>query len=109
MARKLLRSCQLTGLAPRRSSDNTEGVPMLNMQEFARMTEPERREALATVTSAAPNGALTSLHQSIARFEAQYEMTSAEMRERFASGALEDTAETSEWLMLLRVRERVSR
>ena len=104
-----MRSPQFSWLAVRPSSDNTEGVPMLNMQEFARMTEPERRAALAKVTSAPPNGALTSLHEQIARFEARYEMTSDEMRQRFAEGALEDTADTSDWLMLVKVRERVTR
>lgn len=82
---------------------------MLDLQAFARLSEPERRAALERVTSAPPNGAMTSLHQQIAEFEATYEMTSEEMRQRFAKDELEDTSETSEWLMLLRIRERVSR
>lgn len=75
---------------------------MLKVSSFLSMSEKDRDEALAR-----PNGAIVEMRKRVASFERRYEMTSDEMRKSFARGELKDTADTSEWLMLLRTMDRV--
>lgn len=71
---------------------------------------PEERDAaveeLGRKAVAPRNGQVVGIEARVQAFEAQYGMSSGEMRRRFATGEIRDTADTSSWLMLLRSRER---
>jgi len=75
---------------------------MLKVSALLQMSEDARDEALSK-----SNGAVGEMRKKIAMFERRYEMTSEEMRQSFATGKMRDTADTSEWLMLLRTVNRV--
>jgi hypothetical protein len=52
---------------------------------------------------------MDDLNRQIAVFEKRYEQSSASMRERFKQGAIHETAEICEWLMLLELRDSLGR
>jgi len=82
----------------------------LKQSALAGMLADEKRDALAELARAArrkPNGEVAELEGRIAAYELRYEMKSATMRERFAKGAMPDTADVAQWLMLLSIRDRV--
>ena len=81
----------------------------MRLTSMSKLSAEERATAVAELgrRAAAPrNGQAKDIEARIRAFEVRYEMTSKEMRRRFASGELRDTADTSRWLMLLRARER---
>jgi hypothetical protein len=53
------------------------------------------------------NGVVEQLDQRIAAFEKQYEMSSATMRKRLASGEQKETQDICLWSMLLSLREKL--
>jgi hypothetical protein len=82
---------------------------MLKVSTLAAMTEPERDRALGQLVDRArgkPNGGLTTLEARIRGFEAQYKLSSAEMRVRVATHELTETSDIAKWLLLLSVRDR---
>lgn len=81
----------------------------VKLAELQRMDEGKRNETLDKLVSSAtsaPNGQLSRLDAEIRSYETRYEMTSQEMRARFKTGRIDDTAEIATWLLLLQVRER---
>jgi hypothetical protein len=84
----------------------------MKLGQLSKMQEGERGRALGELVRAAkakPNGQMREIDGRIRAFEIRYEMTSTEMRERFRRSELADTAEVAQWLMLVRLRERVVR
>jgi hypothetical protein len=63
-------------------------------------------DELGRKAQAPRNGQAKDIDARIHALEVQYGMTSQEMRSRFATGVMPDTADVSRWLMLLRARER---
>jgi len=55
-----------------------------------------------------PNGEVASIERRIAAFEAEYRMSSDEMRARVDRGELAPTRIVETWLMALRVRDEVA-
>jgi hypothetical protein len=81
----------------------------MELRKYSMLSQGERDavvEELGRKAVAPRNGQAVGIEARVAAFEAQYGMTSDEMRRRFASGEIGDTADTSSWLMLLRSRER---
>lgn len=77
------------------------------LSDFANMTPAERAGALEALVSAARSADDAGSHVHAARirgFEERYEMSSDEMLDRLASGAMEETAEIAQWLFLLSAR-----
>ncbi len=73
---------------------------------------PNRRDELLSglVSDAREpvNGYADQLDSRIAEYERRYELTSAEMVEQVESGVLKETDDIASWLMLLKVRNRVT-
>lgn len=73
---------------------------------------PNRRdELLMDLVSGARepvNGYADRLDDRIAEYERRYELTSAEMVDRIEHDALKETDDIASWLMLLKVRNRVT-
>ena len=65
----------------------------IRLADLASMTDLERSEALARVTSEA-----SPVERRLRRYELRYEISTAEMRRRVASGTMKETAEIAEWL-----------
>ena len=81
----------------------------MDLNKYSAMSPDERARAVDELgrRAAAPrNGQARGIEARILAYETQYGMTSSVMRERFATGEVRDTADTSSWLMLLRARER---
>ena len=80
---------------------------------LSKMSKTAKGRALDKLVHAAqrgkPNGGLSSIEAEIRAFETRYEMTSAEMRERFRAGMLNDTADIARWLLLVSARDRAAR
>lgn len=55
-----------------------------------------------------PNGEIVSIERRIHAFEAEYKVTSEEMRSRVDRGELAPTRDVEAWLMALRVRDEVA-
>lgn len=80
----------------------------LLLSDLAKMTRAEKDAALAELVRAAKsprNGQSKALEGRIRALEIRYEMTSDEMRRRFANGRMSDTADISLWLILLYARD----
>ncbi len=80
----------------------------LLLSELAKLPKTEKKAALADLARAAKeprNGQARELDGQIRDLEIRYEMTSEEMRRRFADGLLSDTADISLWLVLLYARD----
>ncbi len=86
-------------------------VHSLRLSELASLSDSEKSQAMSRFLhkSGTPNGQLAELDRRIATFERVYETTSEMMRAELASGTRKETAEICQWLMLLELRERVSR
>ncbi len=54
------------------------------------------------------NGYLSELNEQIEEFERRYELSSEHLLEELYEGTRTETAEIARWLMLLRLRERLS-
>ena len=81
----------------------------LRSAELSKLPPEERERQLAELVHRAKaprNGQAKDLEARIRAFEIRYEMTSKDMRERFARGEVADTADISEWLILLDARDR---
>ena len=81
------------------------------LRELANMPESARNRELGALVArarAVPNGQLTKLNAEIHDFEIRYELGSDAMRAAVKAGTLAETAEIAKWLILLRIRERVT-
>ncbi len=79
----------------------------LLLSDLAKMSKQARDKALGELVRAAKTneGGSPEIRNRIRAFEIRYEMTSAEMRRRFADGRISDTADISRWLLYLRFLE----
>jgi hypothetical protein len=78
---------------------------------LAKMTPADQSKAVGDLVRAAkakPNGAVQELNGEIRDLEARYQMTTAEMRAKFKARQIGDTADVATWLMLARLRDRLS-
>jgi midasin (ATPase involved in ribosome maturation) len=87
-------------------------VESLRLSELRGLSPEQRERRLAAFASGRKqllNGEMDDLNRQIAVFEKRYEQSSASMRERFKQGAIHETAEICEWLMLLELRDSLGR
>jgi hypothetical protein len=83
-------------------------VNSLSFSELRALSPAERERRLAAFAALRGqpiNGELQYLDEGIAELESRYEMSSATMREKLASGGLRETADIGKWLMLLDARD----
>ena len=81
----------------------------INLERLADMQPRERKAQLDEVVFAARaprNGQASVLQTRVTEFETRYGMTSTEMQTRFRTGRIEESADVSRWLMLLRTPTR---
>ena len=79
----------------------------VKLSDLQYMTQESRTRVLSSlIETATSNGAVSSnlLSARIKRFELQYEMSSDEMKEELGKGSLKETAEISQWLFLIGLR-----
>jgi hypothetical protein len=91
-------------------SDVNAKVRPVALSELAGMSDETRASTLRALVRAAdraPNGELRELDEQIGAFEARFGLDSEAMRRDVANGSRRETADVCEWLMLLRVRERL--
>lgn len=71
----------------------------------------ERREQqlgmLAAATRERPNGEIKRVEDKLRSYEAQFKISSRELRSKVASGEIKETAEVCSWLMLLDLQDRL--
>lgn len=72
----------------------------VRLSELEAMTREERGETLDAIAEATGDKT-SSLHEQIEVLEDRYGMSSAKMREKLATGEMEETPEISKWLFLL--------
>ncbi len=73
------------------------------------MTHSEEEQVLGELITRARgkrNGQMAGIVARIRKFEQRYEMSSAELVRRLKANEIRETAEISEWLFLLRARDR---
>ena len=70
-----------------------------------RLNDEATFRSVVDATRAEPNGEVTSIERRIAAFEAEYQMSSEEMRAAVERGDLRPTRSVEAWLMALRVRD----
>lgn len=81
----------------------------LKSSELSRMTTQEQREALGGLVDAARHDSAATrvvLEGRIREYEQRYGIDSDDVPARLADGRLQDTAEVSQWLILLRALRR---
>ena len=86
------------GVTTMRFSDLNKLPPQEARSRFAEFGVSRRR---------GPNGEVDYLRGRVAYLEAKYEISSDQMRERVASGELQETADIANWLILLAMRDRL--
>lgn len=77
------------------------------LQELARMRPEKKQEAIADLVkqSRGPaNGQVSWLDHELSVYEAQYKMTTAQMKAAFKRGEIGDTPDVARWLVLSRER-----
>ena len=82
----------------------------LRLTELSNLSTTEREAAvrdLARSALARPNGEMGAVESQIRAFERRYEMPSATMEARLASGALQETADIASWLIALDAQRRM--
>jgi hypothetical protein len=82
----------------------------IRFSDYRHFNEAEKTAALRDLAISAqgrPNGELTLVDARIRSFETQYEMTSAQMRERVVGGQLPETKDIASWLIALDVQGRL--
>jgi hypothetical protein len=85
-------------------------VKTLRLTELSKLSPTERDAAvrdLARSALAQQNGETEAVGAQIRAFERRYEMTSAAMEAKLASGALQETAEIASWLIALDAQRRM--
>jgi len=74
----------------------------LKLSDLQAMGEEQRNAALAKLVAEAKKpGRSPAIQARINAYEAQYGMTSDEMRARFKEGSIQDTADIASWMLLL--------
>lgn len=82
----------------------------LRLADLSNLSAPEKDVAvrdLAQRALARPNGELAAVGLQIRDFERRYEMSSATMQAKLASGAMQETAEVASWLIALEAQRRM--
>ena len=77
----------------------------MKLKELAKLSPQEKRHAVAQLVAESkspPNGQMKNLTARLESFEAQFNMSTADMLVAFRSGQLEDSAELAQWLVLSR-------
>lgn len=85
-------------------------IKTFRLSELSLLSTSERDAAvrdLARSALAQPNGEMGLVESRIRAFERQYEMSSATMEARVASGALPETADVASWLIALDAQRRM--
>jgi len=79
----------------------------VKLADLANMSRGHQERELAGLTRAATAraGQGAVLDSRIRRFELRYEMSSSQLRQGLASGAIRETAEIAEWLFWVETRD----
>lgn len=81
---------------------------VVSFAELETMSDQARKDRLAELAHAARTSTKhLSLDQRILAYEAQFCMTSSDMKKAVASGTLYETDEICQWLMCLKLWERI--
>ncbi len=83
----------------------------VRFSDLRKMSEEERGQVLGALVEEArspANGRIAELDARIAEFERRYELPSADMVAEIESGTRKETDDIASWLMLIRVRKRVT-
>lgn len=68
----------------------------------------QRIAELVDATRGKPNGEISAINEQIRNFERRYETSSASLRSELTAGKRHETAEICQWLMLLKLRDRLA-
>lgn len=85
-------------------------VKSIRLSEFAGHSAAEQEDRLADLTRGCfepLNGDVQDLNRRIAGYETRYEMSSVTMLTLYEKQDLRETEDVCDWLMLLRLRERL--
>lgn len=74
---------------------------MYTLEDFRDSTVEQRHQMLEDLAQGAQQESSNPLREEIAAYETKYEMSSEEMKEKLATGELEETPDISEWVYLL--------
>jgi hypothetical protein len=84
-------------------------ISMSKLKVMSPSLRDETLAALVTSTRRLPNGELEALRKTIAFFEHKYDLSSEELKVKVAGGHLTESEEICQWLMALRMRDRLER
>jgi hypothetical protein len=79
----------------------------IRLHDLGRLSEPEKTKALRELALSAQARPMTLIEARVRRFEARYELSSAEMQKKVSSGSLTETAAIASWLIALDVIQRL--
>lgn len=82
------------------ASQPTVILMKVSLSKLEGMTREERGQTLDALTEASGDGT-SSVSEEVKAFEDKYGMSSAEMKEKVATGEMKETPEISKWLFLL--------
>ena len=85
----------------------SESLRLSELRGMAPVDRESRIARLAAALNRPLNGELTHLNERIAAYEAHYEISSEHMRELFDAQKYPEHADICDWLMLLKLRERL--
>ncbi len=81
-------------------------------REFVSADEEGQQQMLAAASAALrsePNGEIKELEAKLRLYEDKFDIPSDEIRSMVSNGALRETWEVCEWLMVLKLKERLER
>jgi hypothetical protein len=79
----------------------------VSLSELAGLNDSDYRTRVRGLVAVPSSQKVVELESEIARFERASGFTSAEMRTLLASGQLEETLDVCDWLMALKLRDRL--
>jgi hypothetical protein len=79
----------------------------ISLSELARLNDADYRTRVRALVAVPSSQKVAELEAQIRQFEKARGLNSEEMRTRLASGQLEETLDVCDWLMALKLRDRL--
>jgi hypothetical protein len=87
----------------------TKSIRLADLAGISREEIEARLTPLSAGLDSPLNGELEELNSRIGAFEDAYQMDSERMRTRVTSGEMSETADVCQWLILVKLRDRIAR
>jgi hypothetical protein len=84
--------------------------PSVKISDLKVMSQPQQERRMADLvksTGRIPNGEIRDLDDQIAKYEKKFGFDTRTLREKLATGEINETLAICDWLMLVNIRDRL--